>query len=147
MGKMRQTIMHSMNRQQARLQDDHPQGQCFFLQFILFRIMYCKLDSFGGGVLAPGSICSWFLKSVLNKVQNVKENSKKKNPRIVLDILFSHKAVSEETTFFVLCVKKTKFGAKLCVARDNFLSFLQDTKNVGFPQNLACAHKMSRCTC
>jgi hypothetical protein len=62
--------------------------------------------------------------------------------------MFSQSLFYEKMIFFVLCIKKIKFGAKIGVARDNILSFLHKTQKMsGFPQNLAHAHRISRYMC
>jgi hypothetical protein len=58
--------------------------------------------------------------------------------------MFSQSCLRENDFFCVMC--KTKFGAKIGVARDIFF-YTQDIKNIGFPQKLERAYRMSRCTC
>jgi hypothetical protein len=48
--------------------------------------------------------------------------------RVDLDILYSHKVVSRENNIFCIVYKKTKFGAKIGIARDFFCLFTQDMK-------------------
>jgi hypothetical protein len=72
----------------------------------------------------PGVYASGFLKSVLNKTQNVKQNKRKS--RINLDILCAHKVVSQRKV--LLC--------------ETFFFFTQDIKNVDSPQNVVCTYKI-----
>jgi hypothetical protein len=55
---------------------------------------------------------------------------RQKISRIVLDILCTHKVVSRENAILMLCVQKTKFGAKIGVPWDIFLPFLHKTQKM-----------------
>jgi hypothetical protein len=57
---------------------------------------------------------------------------------------FLTKLFSQKTIFFVLCVKKINFGAKIGIARGFFLSFYTRHKNIDFLQNLPPTHRTSR---
>jgi hypothetical protein len=76
----------------------------------------------GVGVLAPGSICSRFLKYVLNSLKCQKIPMKFFACRS-RHSMFSQSCFLRKMIFFVLCVKKKYFDAKIGVARDIFLSF------------------------
>jgi hypothetical protein len=60
------------------------------------------------------------------------KKTKQKIPRVDLDILYLHKVVSRENNIFCIVCKKTKFDAKIGVARDISFVFLHKTQKYGF---------------
>jgi hypothetical protein len=95
-----------------------------------------KSNNMGHGIFNLRSICSNFLKWLLNYLKMLKM------------IKMSHVHLNfHKSKFLVSCVKNTNFDAKKTLHKDIFLSFLHNAYNVSiFPRNFACAYRMSTCT-
>jgi hypothetical protein len=91
--------------------------------------------------LALGSICSRFF--YINQKVNKFWQS---NSCVDLDIIHAHRWRFTKNNIFCVVCKQDIIGAKKDLQETLFLSFTKDTKNVGFPRNLTCTRRISRCT-
>jgi hypothetical protein len=94
----------------------------------------------GGGVLAPGSICSWFSKYFLNIVWNIKK-LKKNFARSSQHFLI--KLFHEKTSFFVLYIKRQILMLKY-VLHERFFVFLHKTQKMSVFHKTWRAHRECR---
>jgi hypothetical protein len=67
---------------------------------------YIDVDKWGQGVLAPGYICSLYLKFIFETSGHLKKSKKKLH--VDLHIQHAHKVVSRKTNFCVAYVKRQK---------------------------------------
>jgi hypothetical protein len=86
------------------------------------------------GILAPGCICSIYLKSFFNIFENVKK-SQIKMLCVYIHVLRAQEVVLLKITFYVAYVKMTKFGTKISLFATCFLSFLHS------PQKMSVFHE------
>jgi hypothetical protein len=101
---------------------------------------------YGGRVLAPGRMRTYFAKCIKNKIQNVKKIRKKILPVYLGILMFVHKFLGERNILCGLCKKEKKTSKQLYWSIKN-LFVIWDIKNIIFPQKLMCEHRLFRCTC
>jgi hypothetical protein len=101
----------------------------------------------GRDVCALGCICFLFFKMSSKHNLKCKKKLTKNVARISWRSMCSQTSSHEKTPSSVLCIKGKKIGTRKSSSREIcFIFFIEDAKNIDLSQNLACTHKILRCT-